>query len=114
MVVGTALRNWPQRKNMAYKYQRARTSRVGPVHENQDALRLPRGRLGRAATPSSSTSLASMITPWPLPPIGLRSRTGQNTRSRYGEELVGGRARGSSVGSAAGLIEVRPVDAAPP
>jgi hypothetical protein len=35
---------------MAYKYQRARTSRVGLVHENQDSFRLPRGRLGRAAT----------------------------------------------------------------
>src|SRR6266516_2900833 len=36
-----------RRNNMGYKYQRARTSRVGLVHENQDALRLPRGHLGR-------------------------------------------------------------------
>jgi hypothetical protein len=28
---------------MGYKYQRARTSRVGLVHENQDALCLPPG-----------------------------------------------------------------------
>jgi hypothetical protein len=30
---------------MGYKYQRARTSRVGLVRENQDALHLPRGHL---------------------------------------------------------------------
>jgi hypothetical protein len=35
-----------RRNNMGYKYQRARTSRVGLVHENQDAFRLPRGYLG--------------------------------------------------------------------
>jgi hypothetical protein len=35
-----------RRNNMGYKYQRARTSRVGLVHENQDAFRLPRGHLG--------------------------------------------------------------------
>jgi hypothetical protein len=32
---------------MGYKYQRARTSRVGLVLENQDALCLSRGYLGR-------------------------------------------------------------------
>jgi hypothetical protein len=30
-----------RRNNMSYKYRRARTSRVGLVHENQDALCLP-------------------------------------------------------------------------
>jgi hypothetical protein len=39
------------RDNIAYKYQRARTSRVGLVHEDQDALRLPRGRLGSLVRP---------------------------------------------------------------
>jgi hypothetical protein len=36
-----------RRNNMEYKYQRARTSRVGLVRENQDALCLPRGHLER-------------------------------------------------------------------
>jgi hypothetical protein len=35
------------RDQMAYKYQRARTSRVGLAYGDQNALRLPRGYLGR-------------------------------------------------------------------
>jgi hypothetical protein len=43
-----------------YKYQRARTSRVGLVRENQDALCLPISTSG--TTPA--TALLSMLSVW--------------------------------------------------